>query len=31
MQAYIVPTRSFESIEQKNSLVEFLNGKTNKY
>ncbi len=31
MQAYIVPTRSFESNEQKNSLVEFLNGKTNKY
>ena len=30
MQAYIVPTRSFESIEQKNSLVEFLNGKTQK-
>jgi hypothetical protein len=27
MQAYIVPTRSFESIEQKNSLVEFLNEK----
>lgn len=27
MQAYIVPTRSFESIEQKNSLIEFLNEK----
>ena len=31
MQAYIVPTRSFESNEQKNSLVAFLNGKTKKY
>ncbi len=30
-QAYILPIRSFESNEQKNSLVEFLNGKTNKY
>lgn len=27
MQAYIVPTRSFESNEQKNSLIEFLNNK----
>ena len=25
IQAYIVPTRSFESIEQKNSFMEFLN------
>ena len=25
IQAYIVPTRSFESIEQKNSFIEFLN------
>ena len=30
MQAYIVPTRSFESIEQKNSLVEVVNGKNKK-
>ena len=30
LQGYIVPTRSFESIEQKNSLVEFLNGKNQK-
>lgn len=30
MQAYIVPTRSFQSIEQKNSLVDFLNSKTQK-
>ena len=27
MQAYIVPTRSFESIEQKNSLVRFIGEK----
>lgn len=31
MQGYIVPTRSFQSLEQKNSLVEFLNSKTKKY
>ena len=30
MQAYIVPTRSFESIEQKNSFIEFLNERKNK-
>ncbi len=27
IQAYIVPTRSFESIEQKNSLVRFIGEK----